>query len=58
LYVVETSGRIGVVRAGNIKSARRWAYDEVGRNNVTVVRVATPKDVEWFLSMGGGIHNA
>ena len=50
-------GQMGIIRADNLQVAKREALMEYGRYNITGVTPAKQEDIDWFISMGGTIHD-
>lgn len=57
-YVGIEGGSQGMVKAKNIKKARKYALDWFGRANVVFVRKATEEEVDWHIAMSGAVHEA
>ncbi len=55
-YVGIEGGNQGMVKAKNIKKARRYALNWFGRANVTFVKKATEDEIAWHEAMCGIMH--
>ena len=56
-YVQTTYGTCCIVSAKNERDARGVIADEIGKNNISLVRGATKDDIAEVKAMGGYIPN-
>ncbi len=58
IYYIETRGSCALRSAKDARQARYIAEDDVGRGDITDVRLATPHDIAWVKMMGGHVPEA